>query len=123
MSAAPRGITFDAVVALGAALPGVVKGTSYGTTALRAGGKVIARLKEDGETMVLRAPFPVRDHLLATAPETYFVTDHYRDYPLVLVRLAKADALQVRELLESAWRAVTPARLVAEHDARAGDGR
>ena len=122
MSEPARGLTFEAVVAMATTLPGVIKGTSYATPALRVSGKVLARLTEDGATMVLRAPFPVRDHLVATAPETFSVTDHYRDYPLVLVRLAQADPAQVRELLESAWRQLSPARVVAAGDARGGDG-
>jgi hypothetical protein len=116
---APRGMTWADVAALGERLAGVVPSTSYGTAALKVAGKVIARLKEDGETVVLRAPFPVRDHLLATAPDTFHVTDHYRDYPLVLARLPRADRAQIGELLESAWRAVAPKRVVQEHDARA----
>ena len=112
-------MTWADVAALGERLPGVVPSTSYGTAALKVAGKVIARLTEDGETIVLRAPLVTRDHLLATAPDAYFITDHYRDYPLVLLRLANADRAQVTELLESAWRALAPKRLVAEHDTTA----
>jgi hypothetical protein len=114
-----RGMTWADVGALAERLPGVVPSTSYGTPALKVAGKVIARLKEGGDAVVLRAPMVVRDHLLATAPDAYFVTDHYRDYPIVLLRLDRADAAQVGELLESAWRAVAPKRLVDERDTRA----
>jgi hypothetical protein len=110
-------MTWADVAALGEQLRGVVPSTSYGTPALKVGRKVLARLVDDGATIVLRAPLPVRDHLLATAPGTFHVTDHYRDYPLVLVRLAHADRTQIAELLESAWRAAAPTRLVDGHDA------
>jgi hypothetical protein len=81
---------------------------------------MFARLWEDGATLVLKVPDAVRDHLLATAPGTYFVTDHYRGYPAVLVRLPVADRKQLQLLLEEAWRQVAPKRLVQQHTRRAG---
>ena len=113
-------LQFADVRALAAPLPGVEVGTSYGTPALKAGGKAFARLWEDGTTLVLKVPFAVRDHLLATAPGTYFVTDHYRGYPAVLVRLAAADVAELAPLLEEAWRQVAPKRMVRAHEARRG---
>ena len=68
-------------------LPGVEEGTSYGTPALRSGGKLIARLHQDGESLVLKVGNETRDHLLQADPETFFITDHYRGYPMVLARL------------------------------------
>ncbi|GJG84850.1 hypothetical protein tb265_00310 [Gemmatimonadetes bacterium T265] len=114
----PAPLTFDDICALAGALPGVEMGTSYGTPALRVAGKSMARLWEDGTTLVLKVPFVVRDHLLATAPAVYFVTDHYRGYPAVLVRLAAADRAQLGALLGEAWRQVAPKRLVRAYDAR-----
>jgi hypothetical protein len=114
---AKKGLTFDDVTALGGALPGVERSTSYGTPSLKVRGKFLGRLKEDGETMVLRVTFVVRDHLLATAPDTFYVTDHYRDYPAVLIRLPVADPAVVQQLLEDAWRAAAPKRLIQEFDA------
>ena len=61
-------LTFDDVSNLAAALPGVEVGTSYGTPALKVRDKGFAWLWEDGTTLVLKVPFVVRDHLLATAP-------------------------------------------------------
>jgi hypothetical protein len=117
---AARGLDFEAVCALGAALPGVEVGSSYGTPALKVRGKLLVRLKEDGETIVLRTPFVVREHLLRTAPDAFFVTDHYRDYPAVLVRLARAERAVIAQLLEDAWRGAAPKRLVERHDAERG---
>lgn len=117
----PRPLGFEDVRALAAALPGVEVGTSYGTPALKVRDKALARLWEDGSTLVLKVPFVVRDHLIATAPATYFVTEHYRDYPAVLVRLGAADPAQLGPLLEEAWRQVAPKRLVrALEERRAG---
>ena len=66
-----RPLKFSDVCALAATLPGVEVGTSYGTPAHKVRDKAFLRLWEDGTTLVLKVPFAVRDHLLATAPDTY----------------------------------------------------
>jgi len=99
-------VTYDTVRELALKLPNVEESTSYGTPALKVRGKLFVRLKEDGETIVLRSDSFDREHLLSSAPETFYITDHYKDYPWVLVRLAKVDAAQLAVLLEDAWRRV-----------------
>jgi len=98
-------------------LPGVEEATSYGTPALKVRGKLFARLKEDGETLVLRTDAFERAHLMHEDPGTFFITDHYREYPWVLVRLDTVPKEQLRALLEGAWRRVAPKKLVASYDA------
>ena len=49
---------------------------SYGTPAFKVGGKLIARLREDSETLVAGTTFDERGELMAAEPETYFITDH-----------------------------------------------
>lgn len=105
------GLDFDDVVRLTQRLPGSEVGTSYGTPALKVKGKLFARLWEDGKTLVLKLPFVVRDHLIATEPAVFFLTDHYRNYPYVLVRLPVVRAAQLTPLLEESWRQVAPTRL------------
>lgn len=117
---AARGLAWADVVRLARALPEVEEGTSYGTPALHVRKKFLARLKEDGTTVVLKLSFVERDHLLLRAPATYFITDHYRDYPSVLVRLPNASADELGMLLESAWRRAASKRAVAAYDAAAG---
>ena len=58
-------------------LPGVEEGTSYGTPAWRHKGKLLARLHQDGRSIVLKVGNETRDHLLQADPATFFVTDHY----------------------------------------------
>ena len=115
----PAGVTFVEVTAAAVKLPEVELSKSYGTPALKVRGKLLARLKEDGETLVLRAEFVDRQILTQADPDTFFFTDHYRDYPLVLVRLAKLSPSALPDLLERAWRLVAPARLIAQHDGAA----
>src|SRR5215469_12588382 len=88
----PRGKTapvdFAAVREAALRLPGVEDGTSYGTPALKVRGKLLVRLKEDGESFVLIVDFDTRDILMRADPETFYITDHYRGYRAVLVRFA-----------------------------------
>jgi len=110
------GVTFDTVRQIAGALPGVEEGTSYGTPALRVRGKFFVRLREDGESLVVKVGHDERDMLLAADPKVFFITDHYVGYPAVLVRLSVIDADLLRSVLEDAWRRVAPQRLVTAHD-------
>jgi hypothetical protein len=114
----PRGaVTFQTVAATACELPEVEISTSYGTPALKVRGKLMARLHQDGEAVVLRSDFLDRQILMQADPETFFITDHYRDYPLVLMRLAKVARAALPELMERAWRQVAPRTLVDKFDA------
>lgn len=119
MSPKKAPMTFEQVATIARALPDVVVSTSYGTESLKVKDKMMARIWEDGATLVLRLPIVVRDHLIAAAPERYFLTDHYRSYPYVLVRLPAVTAADLTPLLEEAWRQVAPKRVVAAFDKRA----
>ena len=56
------------------------------------------------DTLVVRAEFEEREGLLEDAPDTYYVTDYYRPYPVVLVRLSLLNRDVLRELLTGSWR-------------------
>jgi hypothetical protein len=111
-----RGVTFAAVRLAAKALPDVVDSTSYGTPALKVRGKLLARLHQDGECFVLRADLLDREILLQSDPAVFFITDHYRDHPWILVRFLTADPEALPELMERAWRLVAPKSLVKNHD-------
>jgi hypothetical protein len=55
-------------------------------------------------TLVVRADPEERELLLEDAPETYYVTDYYRKYPLVLVRLSRIDRDALRDVLSMSRR-------------------
>lgn len=116
------GLTWDDVRRLGMELPGVEVGTSYGTPCLNVRGKHFARLKEDGEVVVLRVNFYERTLAIEAEPEVFFITDHYREWPYVLVRLAAIPERQMRERLEDSWRLAAPKKLVAQLDSSRGTG-
>jgi len=106
-------MTFDDVRAMALAWPGVEDGTSYGTPSLRVRGKFLTRLKEDGDSLVVKGvAFDERDMLMDAEPEIFYITEHYRGWPAVLVRLSKARPNTVEALLFRQWQSLAPKALV-----------
>lgn len=103
-------VTFDAVRRIGFSLPNVEEGTSYGTPALKVKGKPFVCLHRDGDKIVVRVPFERRKEMMEGDPETYFITDHYREYPWVLVSLARVHPDALPDLLRMAHRATSQAK-------------
>lgn len=114
----PRRVSPAALRALALDLPGVEEGTSYGTPAWRVRGKLIARLREDGDTVVLMVGDELRDLLMQADAGRYFITDHYVGYPIVLLRLSNIASRDLANVLEESWRRVAPKRLRDAHDAK-----
>ena len=104
-------VTFDLIRELALKLPGVEEGTSYGTAALRVKGKFLARLKEDGQSVVFRVSFDDRDLLLQTKPTVCSITDHFLGYPALLMRLPTASKQEAADIIQMAWQLVAPKRV------------
>ena len=100
-------MTFDDVRKFALAWPEVEDGTSYGTPALKVRKKLLVRLKEDGDSLVISGvPQDEREMLVESQPRVFYFTDHYKDYPMVLIRLSKAKRVGVEPLLRRQWRAL-----------------
>jgi hypothetical protein len=104
---AQRKLSLLAIRRAVATLPDVEEGTSYGTPAWRHRGKLLARLHQDGKSVVLKVGNETRDHLLQADPQTFFITDHYVGYPTVLARL---DQLRIADLKKLLVRAMATTR-------------
>ena len=104
-------ITFDVVREIGLALPDVEESSTRGAFALKVRGNLLActaiHKSAKPDSLMVRIDFDQRAALLAEAPETYYVTDHYVNYPAVLVRLSQVQKDELRDLLASASRFVT----------------
>ena len=75
--------------------------------------KLLARLREDGDSLVMPGvPYDERDMLVESQPKVFYFTDHYRDYPMVLIRLSKAKRATVEPLLRRHWRALASKKAV-----------
>lgn len=92
--------------------PSTEEATSYGTPAFKVKKTLLCRLTEDGATMVVHSDD--RDEWLADDPDIFFFTEHYRNYPYVLVRLDKIGKKKLRVLLEQCWKELASPRLIKE---------
>ena len=55
------------------------------------------------DTLMVRVSINERDKLIAENPDLYYVTEHYKNYPSLLVRLSKIDHVTLRNLLGTSW--------------------
>ena len=99
---AQRKLPLSTIRRVALAFPGVEEGTSYGTPAFRFKKRLIARLHQDGESIMLKLGCEARDHLMHADPATFFITEHYRNYPSVLARLDRLTADDLRKLIQKA---------------------
>jgi hypothetical protein len=102
--------TFEDVRALSLELPAVEESTSYGTPAFKVRKKLFARLREEGDILVVKVDRDERDALIESEPEIYFSTPHYENYGYV-VRLEAVERDQLREILIESWRLAAPRKL------------
>jgi len=112
-------MTFDDVRKIALLWPEVEDGTSYGTPALKVRNKMLARLKEDGDSLVMPGvPQDEREMLVESRPRVFYFTDHYRDYPMVLIRLSNATRAIVEPLLRRHWRTLASKTAVKAYEQR-----
>ena len=71
------------------------------------------RQHQDGESLVIRVDFEEREELMNADPEKFYITDHYLNYPWMLVRLSKVRRDELSDLLVQSWRRTAPKRLLA----------
>ena len=110
-------MTFDDILKIALAWPEVEDGNSYGTSALKVRKKMLVRLREDGDSLVMPGvSIDERDMLVETQPKIFYFTDHYRDYPMVLIRLSKAKRTTVEPFLRRRWRELASKKAVREFD-------
>jgi hypothetical protein len=97
---------------VGLVLPDVEATTKYdGSPVLKVDGMFMAGLathpSAEPDTLVVRAGLEDRERLVEDAPEIYYLTDYYRSYPLVLVRLSRVEPDALHDLLSVSWRMTT----------------
>jgi hypothetical protein len=100
-------VTFETVRQIGLALPNVEETTMYGSPALKLRGNLLTCIainkSAEPNSLGIAVDFDQRAALLEEEPDTYYVTDHYVNYPFVLVRMSQIDPNILRDLLGMAW--------------------
>jgi hypothetical protein len=112
--AEPRGVGVLEARRLLLRLPNVSEGRSYGMPSFLLNGRFLARFRDDDAVLVLQlGTISERDVLMQLDPGAFFFTEHYRNYPAVLIRLAEVPGPLFADVVTEAWRhvaAMPPAR-------------
>jgi hypothetical protein len=114
----------DAAIAIGRTLPDVEVTTTWGAPTLKVRGKLFACVainkSAEPDSMVVRMDVAQRDLLIEEDPATYYLTDHYVDYPCVLVRLSRVSPESLQDLIRGAHRFVSTTATSARRSSRPG---
>lgn len=115
-------MSFDVVRELARTLPDIEETTGHGAPALKARGKLMVcpaiHKSAEPHSLVVKVSFDQRTKLIAADPNVYYLTDHYMNYPSVLVRMSEIDRDSLRRLLENAWEFVCNESKVKKQKAR-----
>ncbi len=101
--------------------PGAYEKPSYGTQTVFVGKKVFTQIGSHTREaiMLLTQTLEDRDHLVAADPQTFYITDHFKNYKGLLAHIGKLDAKTFHALLERRWRGIAPRKLVRALDGEA----
>ena len=109
--------------ALELGLPEVVETVSWGEPCLKAHGKNWVWISPSEKCPVFKVPFDEREMLLELRADVFFITDHYRNHRLVLMRADRFDAQWARANLIRVWREQAPKRFLNQWDDKQGAAR
>lgn len=74
-------------------------------------GRFLARFRDDATVLVLQlATIDDRDFLMGVDSRAFFLTEHYRNYPTVLIRLAEIRPALLATVAEDSWRHLSSLR-------------
>ena len=104
---------WERVVEIAATLPEVYEKPMFDTPAFYTGKKFFCRLREDGETLVLYNNS--RDEWIERNTEVFFFTEHYKNYPLLLINLKTVKTNDLKELLINSWKIRTSKALLKNY--------
>src|SRR5438034_1379771 len=106
-----RTSSFNTVESFGRTLPDVEVTTTWGQPALKVRGKMFVCMAShksaEPNTLVVMMDFDDRDALIEDDPGTYYLKEHYMNYPCVLVRLSRVRTDALRDLIAGAHRFVS----------------
>jgi len=102
---------FRTVESIARTLPDVQVTTAWGQPVLKVRGKMFACIAShksaEPDTLVVMMDFADRDALVQDDPGTYYLKEHYLNYPCVLVRLSRVHDDALRDLITGAHRFVS----------------
>jgi hypothetical protein len=97
-------------------LPEAEERETWETATFRVRNKIFVMFSEHERHLWIKSDHDKQRALVATDPEAWFVPPYVGPSGWVGAVLSKADADEVRELIEEAWRMTAPQRLLAAFD-------
>ena len=107
---------WDDACAFARSLPDVVMESWWGTPCPKINGKGLMSPGREQGSFALLVTHPEKEMLFETDPETFWQTDHYANYPMLLVRYGTESRERIELYIRRAWwdRAKKPQRIAAE---------
>jgi hypothetical protein len=82
------------------ATPGASEGPYFGKPAIFVGEDYLCRVHDKEAALVLRSgSMEMREVMLEAEPKLFYITEHYRNFPVILARLSALDKKTMKELL------------------------
>lgn len=94
---------WDSVMAFALTLPGAEPSMSWGAPTVRIGGRPIVYPGRELDSFVVASPHHEKEVLIETDPDTFWQTDHYRNWPALLVRFGSPDGDRIETVIRRAW--------------------
>lgn len=108
-------VTEDDVRRIALSLPATSEKSSYGTPGFRVRDRLFARIREEGNVLVVWvADESEKLGLVSSEPGKFFTTPHYDGHPILLVRFDGVDIEELRELLTESWRLRAPKKVLTQ---------
>src|ERR1700679_1186749 len=82
------------------ATPGASEGLYFGKPAIFVGEDYLCRIHDKEEAVVLRTgSMEMREVMLEAEPKLFYITDHYKNFPMIRARLKALDRKTLKDLL------------------------
>ncbi len=112
-----KGLTWDEVVKLGCALPETAEGSYHGMPSLKTRGKDLTHHYPEHNAITIKlGSIDERDALLDLDPTLYHITDHFKGWPYLMMRLDQADRDVTLAHLINMWRGRVTKKMAREFD-------
>ena len=104
---------WDEMITCALSLPDVVLEKHWGALCPKVNGKAFVAPGREKGSFCMYVTMPEKELLLETDPDTFWQTDHYRNYPAILVRYGTDARERIELYLQRGWwdRAKKPQRI------------
>jgi hypothetical protein len=109
-------VSGDDVRRIALSFPEAREQETWGHPTFRVRDKMFATMATDGTSASLKASREAQAALVGSEPETFSVAPYVGQHGWVTVDLRRVDPEEMAELLDEAWRATAPKRVVAAYD-------